>query len=98
MKRRVPMLAGLMLAQIASGQDLPPGVLLLSRAENHIKQELQRLATITCLETVQREVGKFQAKMRPLDTIRLEVLTNGDQELFASPGDSCARRRADAVY
>jgi hypothetical protein len=25
--------------------------------------------------------------MAPLDTIRLEVLTNGDKELFASPGD-----------
>src|SRR5215510_5744898 len=25
--------------------------------------------------------------MRPLDTVRLEVLTNGDKELFASPGD-----------
>ncbi len=75
------------LAQIACGQDLPPGVLLLSRAENHVKEELQRLAGITCLETVQREVGQSQNKMRPLDTVRLEVLTNGDQELFASPGD-----------
>jgi hypothetical protein len=25
--------------------------------------------------------------MRPLDTVRLEVLTNGNKELFASPGD-----------
>lgn len=31
--------------------------------------------------------GQSQDKMHPLDTIRLEVLTNGDQELFASPGD-----------
>jgi len=93
MKRRSLTLAGLMLACIASGQDLPPGILLLSRAENHVKQELQRLAGITCLETVQREVGKSQnsgqsqGKMHPLDTVRLEVLTTGDQELFASPGD-----------
>ena len=33
------------------------------------------------------QVQQSKGKMRPLDTIRLEVLTNGDQELFASPGD-----------
>jgi hypothetical protein len=52
MKRSVPMLAGLMLAYIASGQDLPPGILLLSRAENHVKEELRRLAGIKCLESI----------------------------------------------
>jgi hypothetical protein len=36
---------------------------------------------------VQREHQAAKGKMRPLDTIRLEVLTNGDKELFASPGD-----------
>jgi hypothetical protein len=39
------------------------------------------------VETAEREVGRTTSKMRPLDTVRLEVLTNGDQELFASPGD-----------
>jgi hypothetical protein len=56
-----------------------------------MKGEFLRLAGITCLETAQREVGqskgRFKERMRPLDTVRLEVLTNGDQELFASPGD-----------
>lgn len=73
-------------AGMASAQDLPPGVLLLSRVENHIKDEFQRLATISCLETAQRQISS-KGKMRPLDTVRLEVLTNGDKELFASPGD-----------
>ena len=35
----------------------------------------------------QREYQPAKGKMRPLDTVRLEVLTNGDKELFASPGD-----------
>jgi hypothetical protein len=81
-------LAGLIITRMACPQELPPGVLLLSRIENHIKDEFQRLVTVSCLETVQREAQRPRAKMmRPLDTIRLEVLTNGDQELFASPGD-----------
>jgi hypothetical protein len=87
MQRGALTLAGLMFAQLISAQDLPPGVLLLSRVENHIKEEFQRLASITCLETAQREAGKSKDKLHPLDTVRLEVLTNGDQELFASPGD-----------
>jgi hypothetical protein len=87
MKRGALTLLGLMFAPIAGAQDLPPGVLLLSRVENHTKEEFQGLARITCLETVQREVLQPKGKMRTLDIIRLEVLTNGDQELFASPGD-----------
>jgi hypothetical protein len=34
---------GLILARLAIAQDLPPGVLLLSRVKNHIKEELQHL-------------------------------------------------------
>lgn len=79
--------AGLILAATAFADDLPPGVLLLSRVKTHIKQELQTLAATSCLETVRREVQSPKGKMRPLDTIRLEVLTNGERELFASPGD-----------
>ena len=36
---------------------------------------------------MQREFQPARGKMRPLGTVRLEVLTNGDKELFASPGD-----------
>jgi hypothetical protein len=87
MKRAAFTVAGLILAATALSEDLPAGAQLLSRVKIHIKQELQRLAMISCLETVQREVKQPKGKMRPLDTIRLEVLTNGDKELFASPGD-----------
>ena len=45
------------------------------------------MPNISCLETVERAYQPAQGKMRPLDTVRLEVLTNGDRELFASPGD-----------
>jgi len=78
--------AGLMFAGAAIQQDLPPGVLLLSRVKRHVQEELQRLPNVTCLETVQREHQLPKGKMRPLDTINLEVLTNGHMELFASPG------------
>jgi hypothetical protein len=76
-------LAGLIFTGAVIAQDLPPGVLLLSRVKNHINEEMRVLGTITCLETVQREHQAAKGKMRPLDTVRLEVLTNGDKELFA---------------
>ena len=69
------------------GQDLPPEVLLLSRIQRQIREELQQLSNITCLETTQREHQPAKGKMRPLDTVRLEVLVSGNRELFASPGD-----------
>ena len=82
-----PMVVGLILAAAAFAQDLPPEVLLLSRVRRHIQEELQRLPNISCLETVQREHKPARGKAEPLDTVRLEVLTNGHKELFASPGD-----------
>src|SRR4030095_10420178 len=88
MKRATFMMAaGLILGTVAIPQDLPPGVLLLSRVKRHIKEELQRLPNISCLETVQREHQPDMNKRRHLDTVRLEVITNGDKEFFASPGD-----------
>jgi hypothetical protein len=90
--------AGLILAGVAIGDDLPPGVLLLSRVKNHTKEELQHLPNISCLETVQREYQPAKGKMRPLDTVRLEVLTDGHQELFASPGDRRFSERHPLSY
>ena len=87
MKQAVLVMVGVILAVPAITQDLPPGVLLLSRVKAHMRDELQRLATISCVETVEREHQPPQGKLQPLDTIRLEVLTNGEKELFASPGD-----------
>ena len=83
--------ASLILIGSASSQnspqpDLPQDVLLLSRVRRHIKEELGRLPNVTCLETVRREHQPAKGRMQPLDTVRLEVLTNGDKELFASPG------------
>src|SRR5512138_646214 len=80
------LVAGLVLAAVAIPQDLPPGVVLLSKVKLHTKQELQRLANVCCLQTVQREHQPPRGKMRPLDTVRLEVLFNGTKELFASTG------------
>src|SRR5437016_8607690 len=80
--------ATVVLAGVAIPQDLlPPGVLLLSRIKRHVKEELERLPNISCLETVERQYRPAGGKLRLLDTIRLEVLTNGDQEFYASPGD-----------
>ena len=80
-------LAVLIAAGAAIPQDLPPGVLLLSRVKHHIKEELQHLPNISCLESVQREYQPANGKLRPLDTIRLEVMTDGEKEFFAPPGD-----------
>ena len=52
-----------------------------------MRQELARLPNCSCLETVRREHQPAGGKLRPLDTIRLEVLYNGNHELYASPGD-----------
>ncbi len=78
--------AGFIFAGAVSAQELPPGALLLSRVKRHLSEELRRLATVSCVETVHREEQPPGGKMRPLDTVRLEVLTNGQKELYASPG------------
>jgi hypothetical protein len=78
----------LLLAATATPQDLlPPGILLLSRVKRHVADELARLPNISCLETIQREYQPPNGKVRPLDTVRLEVLTNGKTELYAAPGE-----------
>jgi hypothetical protein len=72
---------------VAMAQDLAPEVLLLSRVKRHIHEELQKLPNISCLETIEREHQPANGRMRRLDTVRLEVLTTGYSELFASPGE-----------
>jgi hypothetical protein len=86
MRRPTFFIAGFLLAGAASAQELPPGALLLSRVKSHLNEELRRLSTISCVETVHREEQAPKGKMRPLDTVRLEVLSNGQKELYASPG------------
>jgi hypothetical protein len=80
-------LAGLGLAWVAAAQGLPPGALLLSRVRAHMREELARLPNCSCLETVSRDHQPAGGVMRPLDTIRLEVLYSDHHELYASPGD-----------
>jgi hypothetical protein len=83
--RRLPL--ALLLTGVAIAQDLhPPGVLLLSRIKRHVAEDLARLPNISCLETIQREYQPPHGKTHPLDTVRLEVLTNGHKELYAVPG------------
>ena len=79
--------AGLGIALAAGAQDLPPGVLLLARVKAHMRAELARLPNCSCLETVHRDYRPAGGKMRPRDTVRLEVLYSDRHELYASPGD-----------
>jgi hypothetical protein len=73
-------------SSVARPQELAPGVLLISRIKRHTAQELARLPNCSCLQAVQRWYKPAGGKMRPLDTVRLEVLYEGTRELFASPG------------
>ena len=75
------------LAWAAAAQGLPPGALLLSRVKAHTREQLARLPNCSCLETVRRDEKPAGGVMRPLDTIRLEVLYSDHHELYASPGD-----------
>ncbi|HLJ13082.1 MAG TPA: hypothetical protein VKV15_01185 [Bryobacteraceae bacterium] len=52
----------------------------------HVQEELQSLPNVTCIETITRSFRAAKGALRPLDTVRLEVLTNGHKELFSSPG------------
>jgi hypothetical protein len=80
--------AGLGLAWAAAAQSgLPPGALLLARVKAHTREQLARLPNCSCLETVRRDHQPAGGVMRPLDTIRLEVLYSDRRELYASPGD-----------
>src|SRR5690242_6420749 len=70
-------------------QDLPPGILVLSRIKRHMRNELTHLPDYTCLETAQRQAKASGVKgdLKPMDTVRLEVLYTGNRELYAAPGD-----------
>lgn len=61
----VALTVGLILIGQAVAQDLPPGVLLLSRIKRHVKEELQRQPNVICLETVQRKHKSARGKMAP---------------------------------
>ena len=67
--------------------ELPPGVLLGARIRERVKQRFAHMPEYTCLETLHRftgVVGKNAPKQ--IDTVRMEVLVGGGEELFDSPG------------
>jgi hypothetical protein len=83
------LLAPLTLAVLGlAAQDLPPEVLMLARIRATVGEAVGQLPDCTCLETVMRLVQPAAKKARPLDTVVLQVLFSGGQELFASPGDT----------
>jgi hypothetical protein len=83
----------LALACGAAAQNLAPEVLLLARIKSHVGEELSHLPNYTCLETIARfhkesgPASKAKSKMKPLDTVRLEILFNNHREWYGSPGD-----------
>jgi hypothetical protein len=82
----------------AMAQDLSPEVLLHSKVKNHVLEELQRLPNISCLETVQREVQPPGGALRPVGTVRLEVLASGQKESFSFPGERKFSEQHPATY
>jgi hypothetical protein len=72
----------------AMPQDLPPGVLLVSRIKAHVREQLVHMPQYTCLETFERlrKLAGPKAEMKPHDTVRLEVLFTGRKEFYDSPG------------
>jgi hypothetical protein len=67
--------------------ELPPGVLLGARIRQRVKQRFAHIPEYTCLETLHRFTG-VASKNAPkqIDTVRMEVLVAGREELFDSPG------------
>lgn len=84
---RLAALAALLAAWCAAARDEDP---LLARIMAHTLQELAHLPDCTCLETLLREHKQPENRgaMRPLDTVRFEVLYSRGRELYGSPGDA----------
>ena len=67
--------------------DLPTEVLLLSRFKQKVRQDIEKLANCTCIETMERSVRPPAAdSYQFLDRLRLEVTHAGGRELLAWPG------------
>lgn len=65
------------------------GDALLARIKSHMREELGHVTNYTCLETTARfHRGRdAHAKIRPFDTVRLEVAYANHHEWYGSPGD-----------
>jgi hypothetical protein len=79
----------LLAASQPAAQDLAPEVLLLSRIKNHMRQELARVTNYTCLESTARfhKATGWRDTLRPLDTVRLEVMYTNHKEWYGLAGD-----------
>jgi hypothetical protein len=73
-------------------QDLVPDVLLLARIKSHLREELSHIPNYTCLETIERfhkeprRPAQVHESLKPLDTVRLEIVYSNHQEWYGSPG------------
>ncbi len=90
MKTVVALLA---LVWCAASQSLPPETQLLARIRAHMSNELSNLPNYTCLETISRFQKLHHAKsasgneLKPLDTVRLEIIYTNQREWYGWPGD-----------
>ncbi|HEY6347558.1 MAG TPA: hypothetical protein VIY49_39210 [Bryobacteraceae bacterium] len=80
----------LALASSVVAQNAASHEVLLTRIRAHMREELSRLPNYTCLETTDRFyrfLGRQKTKLRPLDTVRLEIVYSDRHEWYAAPGD-----------
>jgi hypothetical protein len=82
--RRVPALLFLAVFCLPA-QDLPPGVLALSRIRARVGQALDQMPDCTCAETVDRSWKPAGKDLKPVDRVVLQILFSGGEELFALP-------------
>ena len=93
-----PVLGGLLtlLAGTVAAQGLlPRDVVLLRRVKTHVSDEVAHLPDFTCLETIQRYRSGPGGKggLKPLDTVRVEVLYSGRQGTVCRPRSTGLSRR-----
>lgn len=82
----------LLVTVAAQAQLVAPEVLRYAKAQRQVNQELSRLPSYTCLETIFRATRPSPAKpFKPADTIRLEVALVEGKELYAWPGSRAFR-------
>jgi hypothetical protein len=78
---------------VAAAQESTPHVELLARIQAHARQELARVPNYTCLETIARFRKDSRSKvmadriLKPLDTVRLEIVFADHHEWYGSPGE-----------
>lgn len=87
----------LLLVHGAVFQNLDSNVLLLARIKNHMREELAHVPNYTCLESIARfhrepDFGlSSTGRLRPLDSVVLEIVYSNRREWYGSPGESVLR-------